>query len=130
MQCADILKLELAGNLKLLPVILLFQTTCPSQPVAEIEMVSPKQKRVLFTVIFGAEIPGTTLILKVLKSESQVFLQETLTGPELTGEIVIEVEVSPVLHFKEALQPFADNKIDDPAQVVESEKLVSRLNSG
>ena len=124
------LKLDSADNLRLFPVILLLQSTCPSQSVAEIEMVSPRQKRVLFTVIFGAEIPGTTLILKVLETESQVFLHETLTGPELTGEIVIEEEVSPVLHFKEALQPLAVNKIDDPAQMVESEKLVSRLNSG
>ena len=124
------LKLDSADNLRLFPVILLLQTTCPSQPVAEIEMVSPKQKRVLITEIIGAEIPGTTLILKVLDTESQEFLQETVIILEFSGDSIIEEEVSPVLHLKEALQPFADNKIDDPAQMVESEKLVSRLNSG
>ena len=124
------LKLDSADNLRLFPVILLLQTTCPSQPVAEIDTVSPRQKRVLFTVIFGAEIPGTTLILKVLEIESQEFLQETVIIFEFSGESITVEEVSPVLHFKEALQPFAVNKIDDPAQMVESEKLVSRLNSG
>ena len=78
----------------------------------------------------GAEIPGTTLILKVLLMESQVFLQITFTETELSGEIVIDGVVSPVLHFREALQPEAESKTEAPAQMVESTKLVSRLNSG
>ena len=78
----------------------------------------------------GAEIPGTTLILKVLLMESHVFLQVNFTETELWGEIVIDGVVSPVLHFKDPLQPEAESKTGAPAQMVESVKLVSRFNSG